>query len=59
LRQATDERRGNEWRPGDPQKLLVVTGWHVTHSESSPERRLDPGAHQLIVVCEPDPSRRG
>ena len=59
LRQATDERRRNEFRPGDPQKLLVVTGWRVTHTESSAERRLDPGTHLLMVVCEPDPERGG
>jgi len=59
LRQVTDERRRNEFRPGDPQKLMVVTGWRVTHSESSADRRLDPGAHVLILVCEPDPERGG
>ena len=59
LRQATDEPRRNEFRPGDPQKLMVVTGWRVTHSESSAERRLDPGAHMLILVGEPDPARGG
>jgi methyltransferase (TIGR00027 family) len=57
LRQATDERRRNEFRPGDPQKLMVVTGWRVTHAESSAERRLDLGAHVLILVCEPGPER--
>ena len=59
LRQATDERRRNEFRPGDPQKLMVVTGWRVSHAESSAERHLDPGAHVLILVCEPDPDRGG
>jgi methyltransferase (TIGR00027 family) len=59
VRQATDERRRNEFRPGDPQKLLVVTGWRVTHTESTAQRRLDPGAHVLLVVCEPDPGRGG
>jgi hypothetical protein len=59
LRQATDEPRRNEFRPGDAQKLMVVTGWQVTHSESSAERRLDPGAHMLILVCDPDPARGG
>ncbi len=59
LRQATASPRRNEWRPGDPQKLAVVTGWHVTHAETSEERRLDPGAHMLLVVCEPDPVRGG
>jgi methyltransferase (TIGR00027 family) len=55
LRQVAAEPRHTQWRPDDPQKLLVVTGWHVTHSESSSKRRLDPGAHMLLVVCEPDP----
>ena len=56
LRHATDEPRRSEFRPGDPEKLMVVTGWRVTHTESSPERRLDPGAHTVILVCEPDPA---
>jgi methyltransferase (TIGR00027 family) len=59
LRQVADERRGHEWRPGDAQKLMVVTGWRVTHAESSSEHRLEPGAHLLVLVCEPDPTRRG
>jgi methyltransferase (TIGR00027 family) len=57
LRAAADERRRNEFRPGDVQKLLVVTGWRVQHAEVSPERRIDPGAHALVVVCEPDPAQ--
>jgi methyltransferase (TIGR00027 family) len=57
VRQATDEPRRNQFRPGDPQKLMVVTGWRVTHAESTAERRLDPGAHVVILVCEPDPAR--
>ncbi len=57
VRQVADEPRRNEFRPGDPQKLMVVTGWHVTHTESSAERRLDPGAHTLVLVCESDPDR--
>jgi methyltransferase (TIGR00027 family) len=59
VRRATDEPRRNEFRPGDPQKLLVVTGWRVTHIESSAERRLDPGGHMLLAVSEPDPERGG
>lgn len=59
LRRAADEPRRNESRPGDPEKLMVVTGWRVTHSESSAERRLDPGAHTLVLVGEPDPARGG
>jgi methyltransferase (TIGR00027 family) len=59
LRQATHGPPRHEYRPGDPQKLLVVTGWRVTHAESSAERRLDPGAHTVMLVCEPDPVRGG
>jgi len=59
LRRAADEGRGHEFRPGDPEKLMVVTGWRVTHAASSPESRLDPGAHLLALVCEPDPARGG
>jgi hypothetical protein len=36
---------------------MVVTGWRVTHSESSVGRRLDPGARMVILVCEPGPPR--
>ena len=57
VRQATDERRRTAFQPGDLQKLMVVTGWRVTHAESSAERRLDPGAHALVLVCEPDEGR--
>ena len=59
LRQVADEPRRSDLRPGDPEKLMVVTGWRITHAESSPGRRLDPGAHTVIVVCEPDPARTG
>ena len=55
LRQMADEPRRSDLRPGDPEKLMVVTGWRVTHTESSAGRRLDPGAHMLILVCEPGP----
>ncbi len=57
VRHATGEPRRSELRPGDPEKLMVVTGWRVTHSQSSADRRLDPGAHTLLLVCEPDPDR--
>ena len=64
VRAATDallkmggEPRRHEFRPGDPEKLMVVTGWHVTHSESSAESRTDGGSHTRILVCEPDQER--
>ena len=51
------EPRRQEFRPGDPEKLMVVTGWRVTHSESSAESRLDRGSHMRILVCEPERER--
>ena len=54
-RATTDEPRRSDLRPGDPEKLMVVTGWRVTHAESSSDRRLDPGAHTVILVSEPGP----
>jgi len=57
LLRVAGEARRHEFRPGDPEKLMVVTGWRVTHSESSAESRIDRGSHTLILVCEPDPQR--
>jgi methyltransferase (TIGR00027 family) len=57
LRQVADEPRRSDLRPGDPQKLMVVTGWRVTRTESTPGRRLDPGAAAVLLVSEPDPAR--
>ncbi|MGA2931999.1 MAG: SAM-dependent methyltransferase [Acidimicrobiales bacterium] len=51
------EARPNEFRPGDPEKLMVVTGWRVAHADSSVESRFDPGSHTLVLVCEPAPAR--
>jgi len=51
------EPRRNEFRPGDPEKLMVVTGWRVTRAEPTPESRLDRGAHVLVLACEPGPPR--
>ncbi len=49
------ETRRDELRPGDPEKLMVVTGWHATHIERGVEHRLDRAAYQLVLVCEPRP----
>jgi methyltransferase (TIGR00027 family) len=57
VRQVADEPRRSDLRPGDPQKLMVVTGWRVTHTESTPGRRLDPGAAAVVLVSEPDQAR--
>ncbi|MGO8824702.1 MAG: class I SAM-dependent methyltransferase [Acidimicrobiales bacterium] len=53
----TGEPRRNEFRPGDPEKLMVVTGWRVAHADSAAESRVDRGSHTLVLVCEPDPAR--
>jgi len=57
LLRVVGEPRRHEFRPGDPEKLVVVTGWRVTHSETSAESRIDRGSHTLILVCEPDRAR--
>jgi methyltransferase (TIGR00027 family) len=49
------EPRRTEFRPGDPQKLMVVTGWQVTRSESSSADSADRGITTLVLVCEPAP----
>ncbi len=56
---ALGEPRRNELSPGDPEKLMVVTGWEVTHAESSTGSRLDPGSRLLLVVGRPGPRRPG
>ncbi len=50
---AVGEPRRNEFRPGDPEKLMVVTGWRMTQMESAAESRLDRGSHTVVLVCEP------
>jgi O-methyltransferase involved in polyketide biosynthesis len=46
------------YRPGDPEKLMVVTGWRVERSETSAAGRFDPGARTQVLVCEPGPRHR-
>jgi methyltransferase (TIGR00027 family) len=43
----------SDYRAGDPGKLMVVTGWGVIRSSSSPQNRR--GAHLVAVACEPSP----
>jgi methyltransferase (TIGR00027 family) len=52
-RRAAGEPRRNDLRPGDPEKLMVVTACTVTRTESSAGCRLDPGSQLHVVVCEP------
>jgi methyltransferase (TIGR00027 family) len=49
------ERRQSEFYPGDAQKLMVVTGWHVARSQVSTPSRLAQGSHLLVLAAEPDP----
>jgi methyltransferase (TIGR00027 family) len=46
------EPRRDDLRPGDPEKLMVVTGWHVVRTERAGEHVFDRGALQLVLVCE-------
>ena len=57
LLKAGGEPRRHEYRPGDPEKLMVVTGWRVTHAESSAASRIHRGSHTRMLVCEPDQER--
>jgi len=57
LLRAAGEPRRNELRPGDPEKLMVVTGWRVAHSASSAESRLGGGSRVQVVVCDPAAAR--
>jgi methyltransferase (TIGR00027 family) len=50
---AGGEPRRMEFRPGDAEKLMVVTGWSVARSAASGRNRLDAGSHLLVVACEP------
>ncbi len=52
----TGNTRSDELRPGDPEKLMIVTGWHVIHTEAARRGRCDRVAHQRILVCQPDPT---
>jgi methyltransferase (TIGR00027 family) len=62
LLRAAGEPRRNEFAPGDPEKLMVVTGWHVLYAASAPRPRprrsrrvaAPPGRPTtLVLVCEP------
>ncbi len=52
---AIGEPRRNEFEPGDPEKLFVVTGWRVVRSKSGRASRLDREAQMVILAGEPGP----
>jgi methyltransferase (TIGR00027 family) len=50
---AIGEPRRNEFQPGDPEKLFVVTGWRVVRSKSGGAGRIDRDAQMLVLAGEP------
>jgi methyltransferase (TIGR00027 family) len=53
LLKMTGAADGNELRPGDPEKLMVVTGWRPLRTVASARSRLDPGSLLHVLSCEP------
>jgi methyltransferase (TIGR00027 family) len=47
------EPRQSEYRPDDPEKLYVVTGWRVARSKSGRASRVDRAAQMLVLAGEP------
>jgi methyltransferase (TIGR00027 family) len=60
LRTAVSGTRRHAFHPGDPDKLLVVTGWRVLGRERSDASAPDRAVHTEVLVAEPDrPDGRG
>jgi hypothetical protein len=49
----------SEYFTGDPEKLMVVTGWRPVRSQRSPDAWLGPGAYLLALAAEPVPGTTG
>ena len=47
--------RRSELQRGDPEKLMVVTGWQVTRTQPTGRGRLSRGAHLLALSATPAP----
>ncbi len=47
------EPRQSEYRPDEPEKLYVVTGWRVARSKSGHASRVDRSARMLLLAGEP------
>lgn len=47
------EPRRSDYRPDDPEKLFVVTGWRVARTKSGPASRVDRAARMLVLAGEP------
>jgi methyltransferase (TIGR00027 family) len=50
---AIGEPRLSEYRPDDPEKLYVVTGWRVARSKRGRASRVDRAAQMLVLAGEP------
>jgi methyltransferase (TIGR00027 family) len=50
---AIGEPRRSVYRPADPEKLYVVTGWKVARSKSGHASRVDRAAQMLVLAGEP------
>jgi methyltransferase (TIGR00027 family) len=57
LLRAIGEARRSTFYPGDAQKLMVVTGWHLARSQVSAPTRMAQGSHLLVFAAEPDQDR--
>lgn len=49
------EERRQEFQPGDPEKLFVVTGWRAVRQMSRQAGRLDKEQRMLVLAGEPGP----
>jgi methyltransferase (TIGR00027 family) len=47
------EPRRSEYRPDDPEKLYLVTGWRVARSKSGHASRVDRAARMVVLAGEP------
>ena len=53
--QALGEARHQEFQPGDPEKLFVVTGWRAVRSMSRQASRINKELQMLVLAGEPGP----
>ena len=53
VRRTVGQGRPSEFLPGDPQKLLVVTGWRVVRTSSTPPGWLGQGSTLVALAGEP------
>lgn len=54
---ALGEARRQEFQPGDPEKLFVVTGWRTVRSMHRHAGRINREQEMLVLAGEPAPAR--